>query len=102
MENKKPELAIADQSVLALVTELHNYFRDMQSYYKISHGSLLSRLESTTDASAEEALHQQIKDVNEKMTFFHVLNNAISTVDTVLHTEKMIEEFKPSSNTSES
>jgi hypothetical protein len=102
MENKKPELAIADQSVLALVTELHNYFRDMQSYYKITHGSLLSRLESTTDASAEETLHQQIKDVNEKMTFFHVLNNAISTVDTVLHTEKMIEEFKPSSNTSES
>ena len=102
MENKKPELAIADQSVLALVTELHNYFRDMQSYYKISHGSLLSRLESTTDSATSEALHEEIKEVNEKMAFFHVLNNAISTVDTVLHTEKMIEEFKPSSNASES
>jgi len=102
MENKKPELAIADQSVLSLVTELHNYFRDMQSYYKISNGSILSRLVSTTDSSAEEALHLQIKDVNEKMAFFHVLNNAISTVDTVLHTEKMIEEFKPSSKSSES
>ncbi len=98
MENKKPELAIADQSVLSLVTELHNYFRDMQSYYQITHGQLLSRLDSTTDQMKEGELHEQIQEINEKITFFHVLNNAISTVDTVLHTEKMIAEFKPSSN----
>jgi hypothetical protein len=73
-----------------------------KSSNEISHGSLLSRLESTTDSAASEALHEEIKEVNEKMAFFHVLNNAISTVDTVLHTEKMIEEFKPSSNASES
>ena len=97
MENKKPELAIADQSVLSLVTELHNYFRDMQSYYKIAHGHLLGQLELATDAATENALHEQLKDVNEKITFFHVVNNAISTVDTVLHTEKMIAEFKSSS-----
>jgi hypothetical protein len=101
MENKRPELAIADQSILSLVTELHTYFRDMQSYYKMTHGEMLSRLEAATDPATEAALHQQIKEINEKIIYFHVLNNAISTVDTVLHTEKMIVEFKPSSNPQE-
>ncbi len=94
MENKKPELAIADQSVLSLVTELHNYFRDMQSYYQIQHGQVLSQLEANSDPATENALQEELKAVNEKITFFHVINNAISTVDTVVHTEKMIAEFK--------
>lgn len=94
MENKKPELAIADQSVLSLVTELHSYFRDMQSYYQIRHGQVLSKLEANSDPATETALQEELKAVNEKITFFHVINNAISTVDTVVHTEKMIAEFK--------
>ncbi|MEB3311544.1 MAG: hypothetical protein VKJ02_15060 [Snowella sp.] len=94
MENKKPELAIADQSVLSLVTELHSYFRDMQSYYQIQHGQVLSKLEANSDPEMETALQEELKAVNEKITFFHVINNAISTVDTVVHTENMIAEFK--------
>ncbi len=30
---------------------------------------------------------------NEKINYFHVLNNSISTIDVVLHTEIMIQEL---------
>ncbi len=93
MENKKPEFAIKEHSVLSIATEMHNHFRDLQSYYKIAKGNVVSQLESTTDEAKVEELNQQMRDLEEKITFFHVLNNAISTVDTVLHTEKMIAEF---------
>ncbi len=93
MENKKPEFAIQEHSVLSIATEMHNHFRDLQSYYKIAKGNVVSQLESTNDEAKVEELHKQMRDIEEKITFFHVLNNAISTVDTVLHTEKMIAEF---------
>lgn len=93
MENKKPEFAIKEHSVLSIATEMHNHFRDLQSYYKIAKGSLVSQLESTTDEAKIQDLNKQMREIEEKITFFHVLNNAISTVDTVLHTEKMIAEF---------
>ncbi len=94
MENKRPDFAIQDHSALSLVTELHAYFRDLQSFYKISRGLLLSELESNTDENKVASLHQSIEEVNRKLTFFHVINNSISTVDTVLHTDTMIDEFK--------
>jgi hypothetical protein len=94
MENKKPQFAIVDRSVIAIATELHNHFRDMQSYYKIAHGEILSQLEACTDEAQSRVLSEKMQEINEKITFFHVLNNAISTVDTILHTDKMIEEFK--------
>ncbi len=79
--------------MLSIVTEMHNYFRDLQSYYKIAKGDLISRLEDATDEAEIQELQRQLHEVNEKITFFHVLNNSISTVDTVLHTDKMIAEF---------
>jgi hypothetical protein len=94
MENRKPEFAIADRSVLAIVTELHSYFRDLQSYYKIAHGEAVSQLEVSTDSAQHEILLEKIKQIDEKMALFHVLNNSISTVSTLMHTDKMIEEFK--------
>ena len=94
MENKRPEFAIADHSVLSIVTEMHNYFRDLHSYYKRAKGDLVSRLEATSDEAKIKELQEQLYEVNEKITFFHVLNNSISTVDTVLHTEQMIAEFR--------
>ncbi|HAC65137.1 MAG TPA: hypothetical protein DCF68_16815 [Cyanothece sp. UBA12306] len=93
MENKRPEFGITGYSVLSIVTEMHNYFRDLQSYYKIAKGDLVSRLEATSDEATIEELQDKIREANEKITFFHVLNNSISSVDTVLHTEKMITEF---------
>lgn len=93
MENKRPEFAIADHSVLSIVTEMHSYFRDLQSYYKIAKGDLVSRLEATNDDAEIQELQNKLHEVQEKITFFHVLNNSISTVDVMLHTDKMIAEF---------
>lgn len=94
MENKRPEFAITEHSPLSLVTELHSYFRDMHSYYKIARGRLISELEASTDPDKTKDLSSQLEEVNNKLTFFHVLNNSISTVDTVLHTQAMIKELK--------
>jgi hypothetical protein len=97
MENKKPEFSITaqDQSVISLITELHNYFRDLQSYYKIARGKLHDELDATLDETKAEALRQELKEVSHKMEYFHVLNNAISTVDVIVHTEVMVSELNP-------
>ena len=93
MEQSKPQFPIQNHSVISLVTELHGYFRNLQSYYKVIHGEILDQLETETDAAKTEELKQTLREINLKIDFFHVLNNAISITDTVLHTEKMIEEF---------
>jgi multidrug resistance efflux pump len=94
MENKKPKFAITDHSLQSIVTELHNYFRDLQSYYNIAKGALVSKLDNTTDQATVDQLQAELKAINEKLLYFHVLNNSISTVDTVVHTSKMIDELK--------
>ena len=93
MSSSKPEFSADTSSIISTVTGLHSYFRDLQSYYKVLKGKLLSELEATNDEAQTEALKQKLSDVNEKMNYFHVLNNSISTVDVVLHTETMIQEF---------
>ncbi len=94
MENKRPEFGIKEHSVISIATEMHNHFRDLQSYYKIAKGNLVSQLEAMTDESKATEIQEKLREIEEKITFFHVLNNATSTVDTVLHTEQMIAEFK--------
>jgi hypothetical protein len=100
MENKKPQWTLNHNSILSLATNLHSHFRDLQSYYKIAKGHLLSQIEATSDDQQLQSLQQQLLEVEEKLTYFHVLNNSISTVDTILHTPKMITEFKQSSDLS--
>ena len=92
MENKKPEFGL-EHSVISIVSELHSYFRDLQSFYKIAQGDAVSKLESTYDKQKQEELQAKLKEINEKIDYFHVLNNAISIADVVLHTEAMIEEL---------
>ncbi|MEA5536641.1 hypothetical protein [Crocosphaera sp. XPORK-15E] len=94
MENQKPQWTMTEHSILAIATEMHTHFRDLQSYYKIAKGNLLSQMESASDEQQVLSLQEQLCEVEEKLTFFHVLNNSISTVDTVLHTPNMITEFK--------
>ncbi len=93
MSSSKPEFSADTSSIISTVTGLHSYFRDLQSYYKVLKGKLLSELEATNDEAQTETLKQKLSVVNEKMDYFHVLNNSISTVDVILHTETMIQEF---------
>ena len=93
MNEPKPEYSNQSTSVISTVSSLHSYFRDLQSYYKVLHGKILSDLEAAEDQLQIEELKQKLQDVNTKINYFHVLNNSISTVNVVLHTEAMIEEF---------
>jgi hypothetical protein len=93
MENKRPEFGLND-SAISVVSELHSYFRDLQSYYQISKGDLLSQLESENEPQKQAELNARLKQVNRKIDYFHVLNNAVSIADVVLHTEEMVKEFK--------
>ncbi len=93
MENKKPVFSIENDSVISVVSELHSYFRDLQSYYKIAKGEILSQLELTSDEAKTEELKNKLLKVEEKIDYFHVLNNAVSIADTVVHTNTMISEF---------
>lgn len=85
---------MSEHSVMEIATEMHNYFRDLQSYYTLAKGSLISQMESVSDDRQLKSLENQLHEIEEKLLYFHVLNNSISTVDTVLHTSKMIKEFK--------
>ncbi len=93
MNPSKPEFSADPSSIISTVTGLHSYFRDLQSHYKVLKGKLLSELEATDDELQIQALKQKLHDVNEKINYFHVLNNSISTVNVVLHTDVMIQEF---------
>jgi len=97
MENQKPKLKL-EGSVLSIVGNLHSHFRDMQSHYKMLKADLLSQLESMGDKSeSQENIKSQLshlKEIERKIRYFHILNNSISTVDELLHTEEMIAEFK--------
>jgi hypothetical protein len=93
MENKKPEFGL-NHSAISVVSELHSYFRDLQSFYQIAKGDLLSQLESEKDRQKQVELKARLKEINRKIDYFHVLNNAVSIADVVLHTEEMVKEFK--------
>ena len=95
MINQKPEFLISEHSVFSVVTELHNYFQDLQSYYTIARGQIVDQLE-TANKEQEKDLHAQLKQTDDKIALFLVLNNSISTIDTVIHTQSMIEELKQS------
>ncbi|MBD0337056.1 MAG: hypothetical protein ICV62_16335 [Cyanobacteria bacterium Co-bin13] len=93
MENQKPIFDLKGQSPLNAVTELHSFFRDMQSYYKIAQGQLLGKIE-TADSTEAAHLKTELDEINQKIEYFHVLNNAASIADTVMHTPAMIAEFR--------
>ncbi len=95
MHNKRPEFPFTEHTVQSLITELHSYFRDLQSYYNIRKGALLSQMETVTDPQITQEIREKLADIDQKMLYFHILNNSISTVDSVIHTPQMNAEFHP-------
>ncbi|MEL6489981.1 MAG: hypothetical protein AAFV85_13985 [Cyanobacteria bacterium J06634_6] len=93
MEHSKPNFCIPDHSLVEVATALHTYSRDMQSYYKIMQGQLLGKLDEATDEAELSAITTDLKAINQKMEYFHVLNNAASIVDILMHSPIMMEEL---------
>ncbi|ELR99000.1 hypothetical protein [Gloeocapsa sp. PCC 73106] len=93
MENRKPEFAFKEHSVISLVTEMRAYFQDLKSYYSISKGEIISRLDETSDDTRAAELKAKLIDINEKIAFFSMLGDSLSIADTVLHTDTMLIEL---------
>jgi hypothetical protein len=92
MENKKPECSL-EAPVISVVSELHSYFRDLQSYYQIAKGELMSKTEACNDPQEAKQLQEELQKINRKISYFHLLNNSISSADVILHSEEMIQEL---------
>ena len=93
MEYTKPTVDIKDHSLSEVATALHAYSRDMQSYYKILQGDLLGELDGAADDTKLSDIKTNLKAINHKMEYFHVLNNAASIIDILMHSPIMIEEL---------
>lgn len=93
MENKKPEFAFTERSVISLVTEMRAYFQDLKSYYSISKGEIVGRLDGDLDDATTEELKIKLAEINEKIAYFSVLGDSLSIADTILHTDAMISEL---------
>lgn len=94
MNCTKPRFSPDNSSVICTVTALHSYFRNLQAYYKVLRGQVLSKLEYTDTPEKIGCLKMELNDINRKLKYLHVLNNSASTVDEVVHFEEMLNEFR--------
>lgn len=95
MEHIKPKFNLQpDSSPIAVASALHSFSRDMQSYYKVARGDLLSKLDVVEDPAEFSRIKAELLKVNQKIEYFHVLNNAASTVDIILHSPILLEELR--------
>jgi hypothetical protein len=101
MNHTKPVFSSDNSSVICTVTALHSYFRNLQAYYKVLYGQVLSELEYTSKPEKVGCLKIQLSDINRKLKYIHVLNNSASTVDEVVHLEEMLNEFRLNEQTIE-
>ncbi len=67
MTASKPEFSADASSMISTVTGLHSHFRDLQSYYKVLKGKLLSELEASDDAEKTQELKEKLTETNEKI-----------------------------------
>lgn len=96
MDCQKPIfLAKENASISSVVSDLHYYFRDLQSYYKVLKGQIISEMEYDDIPEKSQELKQKLKEIERKLKYIHVLNNSASTVDEVIHLEEMASEFRP-------
>ncbi len=93
MDCHKPTFSSSDTSVISTVRELHSYFRNLQSYYKVLKGQVTSKLEYNEDPAMVEDLNSQLCEINRKLRYIHILNNSASTVDEVVHLAEIKDEF---------
>jgi hypothetical protein len=92
METKDPRFLVDHQSVASLVTQLHEYFKNSHSHYKIERSTLMSQLHAA-EGEAEQNLLQEVRKVEAEISLFGVLSDALSIADRVLHTRTVMNEL---------
>ena len=83
----------SDASIISTVRGLHSYFRNLQAYYKVLKGQVISKLECNEDPEIVDNLNSQLCEINRKLRYIHILNNSASTVDEVVHLAEIKDEF---------
>ncbi|MEL6911385.1 MAG: hypothetical protein AAFY63_18715 [Cyanobacteria bacterium J06643_13] len=93
MDCPKPIFYASNTSIISTVRELHSYFRNLQSYYKVLKGQITSKLEDTEDPEVANELNSQLCAIERQLRYVHILNNSASTVDEVINLVEIREEF---------
>ena len=93
MDCPKPVFSTSDTSVVSTVRELHSYFRNLQAYYKVLKGQVISKIEYSEDSEIVDDLNSQLCEIDRKLRYIHILNNSASTVDEVIHLVEIKDEF---------
>ena len=94
MDCPKPVFYATSTSIVSTVRELHSYFRNLQSYYKVLKGQVVSKLEYNEDPEIVEGLNSQLCEIERKLRYIHILNNSASTVDEVINLVEIKDEFR--------
>ncbi|HEY9700616.1 MAG TPA: hypothetical protein V6D10_25400 [Trichocoleus sp.] len=79
----------SEQSVASMVRQLHEYFKNCYSEYKIRRSNIVNQLEVATEAQ-EEALMTELKSVDAELTLYGVLSDSLSVADRVLHARSVM------------
>ncbi|XGV97035.1 MAG: hypothetical protein ACAF41_30475 [Leptolyngbya sp. BL-A-14] len=92
METKDPCFLVDHQSVASLVTQLHDYFKNSHSHYKMERSTLMSKLHAV-EGETEQDLLQEIRKVETEISLFGVLSDSLSIADRILHTRTVMNEL---------
>jgi hypothetical protein len=93
MDCPKPVFYASNTSIVSTVRELHSYFRNLQSYYKVLKGQVISKLEYNENPEIVDDLNSQLCEIDRKLKYIHILNNSASTVDEVINLVEIKDEF---------
>ncbi|MEM8677673.1 MAG: hypothetical protein AAGF83_28010 [Cyanobacteria bacterium P01_G01_bin.67] len=93
MDCHKPVFSTSDSSINSTARELHAYFRNLQAYYKVLKGQVISELEYHERPETVEELKIKLQEIERKLRYIHILNNSASTIDEVVHLAEIREEF---------
>ncbi|GEM_PF-984640 len=90
MDSDKLNFLDENQSVASLVTQLHDYFKNSHSHCKVKRSQLLGKLDSVS-GEQEQTVLGELQRVDEELTHFGVLNDALSIADRVLHSKVVMD-----------
>lgn len=92
MEKDKLHFLGDNQSIASVVAQLHEYFKNSYSQYKIKRSHLLSQLDAA-DGDEEQRLLKELHQVEEEFTVFGILSDSLSVANRVLHSRRVIDEI---------
>jgi hypothetical protein len=84
----EPNFLADRQSVASVISQLHNYFKNSYSHYKIQQSNLVSQMEAA-DSETQKKLRQDIEEIQEELVIYGILSDALSIANRMLHTKEV-------------